>query len=232
MQKELLPVAEQYAKQNKRQNIWRRIVRVMACVVVFCTTYALILPAITMEHPLCGLEEHTHSDSCYVKLTTRQISGLTCNYDTLEVHEHTKECRDENQELICGLADFVVHEHADSCYDENGALVCLLPEIKEHEHEEDCYEPKHEHEDACYAVTLGELVCEQTEIEGHIHTDVCMTRGNLVCGLEETGGHSHGGTCRERVLVCELTVEPHVHDDGCYSRLVCELTEDEAHTHS
>lgn len=38
---------------------WKRIVRVLSCIVVFCTTYALILPAITQEaQAYCGSEEH------------------------------------------------------------------------------------------------------------------------------------------------------------------------------
>ena len=38
-----------YVKQNKQRSIWRKLVRMMACIVVFCTTYALILPVITLE---------------------------------------------------------------------------------------------------------------------------------------------------------------------------------------
>lgn len=233
MQKALLPLAEKYAKQNKRKSVWRKIVRAMACVVVFCTTYALILPAITLEQPVCGLEEHIHGNSCYDKQTTRQETKLVCSYDTLEVHEHTEKCRDENQELICGFADFVVHEHIGACYKENGILVCSLPEIKEHQHTEACYQVEtHEHDDVCYIHLRGELICQREETEGHSHTAQCMTRGDLICTLEETEGHTHGDGCSETVLICELTVEPHVHGDGCYRQLICELPEDENHIHS
>ena len=45
-----------------------QIVSVLACVVVFCTTYALILPAITMTGTTwCGYEAHEHGESCYEK---------------------------------------------------------------------------------------------------------------------------------------------------------------------
>lgn len=236
MKKELLPKAEQYAKQNKRKSIWRKLVRTMACFVVFCTTYALILPAITMERQLCEVEEHTHSDSCYVKLTTREATRLACDYDTLEVHEHGPECLDADGKLVCGLADYVVHEHDASCRDANGALMCILPEIKEHEHTEECYQAEeaeeHVHDETCYTIRLGELVCELTETEGHTHTDECKIRGDLVCGQDESEGHAHGEACSETVLVCDLTVEPHVHGDSCWTQLVCELTEDENHAHS
>ena len=46
--------------RSTRRRIRRTIVQAMACLVVFCTTYALILPAITMETTWCGLEAHPH----------------------------------------------------------------------------------------------------------------------------------------------------------------------------
>ena len=55
-----------YLKENKNRSIWHILVRVMACLVVFCTTYALILPVITLEQKQkCIYEEHIHTDSCY-----------------------------------------------------------------------------------------------------------------------------------------------------------------------
>lgn len=36
-------------KEQRWKRNWKKIVGIMACIVVFCTTYALILPAITME---------------------------------------------------------------------------------------------------------------------------------------------------------------------------------------
>ena len=50
------------------KKVWKRIVTVLACVVVFVTTYALILPAITVSgKAYCGNEEHEHGASCYEK---------------------------------------------------------------------------------------------------------------------------------------------------------------------
>ena len=39
----------------------------LSCVVVFCTVYALILPAITLERKktVCGQEEHSRTEECY-----------------------------------------------------------------------------------------------------------------------------------------------------------------------
>lgn len=49
MRGNLLQRFAQYIKQNKFRRIWQKLVRVLACIVVFCTTYVLILPAITAE---------------------------------------------------------------------------------------------------------------------------------------------------------------------------------------
>lgn len=49
MEKELLIKSEQLGKKRNNRKTWKTIVSVLASIVVFCTTYALILPAITME---------------------------------------------------------------------------------------------------------------------------------------------------------------------------------------
>lgn len=44
---------------------WHKVVSALACVVVFCTTYVLIMPALTMERDTyCGFTEHTHVLAC------------------------------------------------------------------------------------------------------------------------------------------------------------------------
>lgn len=54
------PVAldnEQYIKKRRFLKRWHKLLLVLSCAVVFCTTYALILPAITMEQPVELSEE-------------------------------------------------------------------------------------------------------------------------------------------------------------------------------
>ena len=65
-------------KKVYRQRPWNRAVTFTACAIVFVTTYMLILPAITMTvDPVCGLEEHVHTDACY---ETEYISVPVCPY--------------------------------------------------------------------------------------------------------------------------------------------------------
>ena len=53
-------------KRRKRKRIWLRILSVMICVVVFWTTYMLILPAVTKEtDSFCGISDHVHVLQCY-----------------------------------------------------------------------------------------------------------------------------------------------------------------------
>lgn len=58
--------AEKYARQRRNRSVWKRIVAALACMVVFVTTYMLILPAITAEkQTYCGNEEHEHTLQCF-----------------------------------------------------------------------------------------------------------------------------------------------------------------------
>ena len=47
---------DSYKKERVTKGIWYRIVSVLSAITVFCTTYALILPAITMEDPTLGVK--------------------------------------------------------------------------------------------------------------------------------------------------------------------------------
>lgn len=100
-------VSEYLARLHRRKR-WMQVVVCLACVVVFCTTYALILPAITMETGEFQPDGHIHSDHCYQITRTEAKVALDC---PLEVHTHTDDCYDEEENLICGYGDFVVHTH-------------------------------------------------------------------------------------------------------------------------
>ena len=50
-----------FTKEYKVKKTWRKVLGVLGAIVVFCTTYALILPAITWERMLvCEVPEHHH----------------------------------------------------------------------------------------------------------------------------------------------------------------------------
>ncbi len=211
---------QKYKRKKKIKSRLQKLVMVLACVVVFCTTYALILPAITTKTEIfCGIEEHTHTVDCYKQVSSSELV-LTCTPQLLGVHSHTLECRDVDGSLICGQVDYVAHSHDELCYDGEGSLVCTLPEYSTHVHSEDCY---------------ADIPVEPTEAP-HVHEDSCYAdqQGELVCGLQEQESHSHGEDCyvRGEALICTSAEEGHVHEDACYEQLLqCELEEGEGHSH-
>lgn len=101
--------ADGYNERHIRKMKWRRIVTILSCIVVFCTAYALIIPAVTMSRDTaCGKEEHAHTEACY----------------------------DENGALICGREE---HTHTDACllavreltYEDGQLTICLRVESME-----------------------------------------------------------------------------------------------------
>lgn len=162
-------------EQNRHQRLirWRKVLSVLSMVVVSVTTYALILPAITSStQTWCGLEEHTHDDSCY------------------------------EQRLVCGLEEGAMttilldagHKHSDACYEMRQVLVCGQTEREPNEAEHD---PGHIHTEACYetkrVLTCGEVEHEPVteEMTAHHHTEACYERV-LCCTKSE---HTHEELC-------------------------------------
>ena len=211
MKLDALQGAEKYTKAHQRRKRWYQVVTGLACVVVFCTVYALILPAITMEQTAwCGIEEHQHGDSCYEM-------QLVCGYDELsnDGHIHTDDCYNEEQVLICNQEESAGHVHDESCVETEQRLVCS----EEHEHTTDCYE------------TVVSYICGLAESEGaHLHGPECFeTQQVLICDIpegesSESAGqeaHVHTDDCYERVLICQL--EEHEHSLACYSNPEADL---------
>lgn len=154
--------------QNREgRRFWNRLLCFLSCVTVFCTTFALVLPAISMEKNVsCGMEEHQHDDSCYEE-------ELVCGQEEKEAHHHTDQCYTVEERLICGEKE---HSHGEGCYDSQGNLTCTLAE---HSHTDECYEESRI------------LTCSLEETEGHTHSASCYEKV-LVCGQEV---HIHTDKC-------------------------------------
>ena len=215
MDKLLLQDAEPYASAHRHKRRWYQVMTCLAAAVVFCTTYALILPAITLEKQ-CALPEHTHTEACYTSVQ----GDLICTQSTEPQHTHTEECYQETQDLVCGMSESTGHTHGAECYDQEGNLICGQEESEGHVHGE-----------ACYGVSR-QLICGQTEEPAHQHTDACYSWNQvLTCGMEE---HTHSEACTatepEKTVFCGK--ESHTHGEGCrdeQGELTCGMEE---HTHS
>lgn len=123
----------------KNERFRRRLVSILSCIVVFCTTYALILPAVTLERDdivyYCGKEEHQHTDECYESPKDKPLCGLK-DGEMVDGHVHDESCYKTEMVLDC-LED---HEHTDECYKEEKTLVCDKEEgAQEHKHSSKCF---------------------------------------------------------------------------------------------
>ena len=105
--------AAEYTTAHKKKKRLYKVVTCLASVVVFCTTYALILPAITLESKACTIPEHVHTDACYTHVTTETEKVLTCGIDPEAAHLHTADLYDENGDLICTKEEAPEHVHTD-----------------------------------------------------------------------------------------------------------------------
>lgn len=217
---------DKFIRKRRLRSRWHKAMVVLSSIVVFCTTYALILPAITMEKG-CQIPEHTHGEECYEMQTFRVLDCQAA------AHSHTEACLDEAGEYICGYADFLVHTHDESCRDGEGNLICTLPEIKAHTHEESCYVlRKHTHDDACYEKVAEALLCQEPEIPAHHHDDICSGQvQELTCGQEEAAGHTHGPECYTLAPVLSCGLADHTHGDGCFDEEGNPICAQEDHTH-
>ena len=201
MKKLLLREAAKHKLQNRRRKRWQKTVSILACLVVFCTVYALILPALTAEaDTYCGKEEHTHTEDCYK-------DKLICGKEEGQgAHQHTDDCYREVEALVCQTPESEGHQHTDACYTEEQVLTCTNTD------------PNHVHSeiDGCYT-TEKRLTCGMEEGEGaHHHTAECYEKKKeLICGQEENDGHRHTAECYEKELICGK--EEHTHTLACYS---------------
>ena len=218
MDKLLLQDAEPYASAHRHKRRWYQVMTCLAAAVVFCTTYALILPAITLEKQ-CALPEHTHTEACY----TSEQGDLICTQSTEPQHTHTEECYQETQDLVCGMSESTGHTHGAECYDQEGNLICGQEESEGHVHGEACYgvsrqlicgqteEPAHQHTDACYSWNQV-LTCD---LEEHTHSEACTAtepEKAVFCGKES---HTHGESCRDEQGELTCGMEEHTHSEAC-----------------
>ena len=110
--KALLEKIRKILRSRRTRQLLTRAVSGVAAIVVFITTYALVLPAITLEqNAFCGIPDHQHTDACYEK-------RLVCEIPEGEEHHHDAACYEKF--LICGQE---VHVHSTACYQQDSSAV-------------------------------------------------------------------------------------------------------------
>ena len=206
-------------------------VSVLSVAVIVLTALCVTLPAITMA-PICGKEEHKHSQECWETVETAGSEQLICEIgtesDLLVLHTHDGLCFDHNGDLICALPEKTLHIHSNECYEEvpvEEAETEIVPESEDGAEEASSSQNN--------PVNIGDLLpnephtptshilkCSSEEIVLHTHTAEC--EGNR-CTLMQVIEHQHSAECvcesepqTESVLICSL--EEHVHESACYPK--------------
>lgn len=204
----------------------------LSCVTMFLVTYMLVAPVLTQEWtPLCGLDEHVHTDECYtvelVELSpapqpdpepghthddacyTESVTRvLSCGEAEQDGHSHTDDCYDQDGQLLCGEEERPSHRHTDSCYDEtvHRELICPLPESQPSAPRQE--EPQYEE--------VRTLICEKEE---HTHDDLCYhtveekPEPSYRCGFPAE--HVHTERCYFESGQLKCTRVEHTHTDAC-----------------
>lgn len=226
MNRDIHSQVEQLNKKHRRKRTWYKILSVPICLVVFVTTYALILPAITMESTpdtYCGIAEHVHTDDCYEFPGTPAHKEILCTAGAdlgqgeYIIHKHDSFCFDDSGELLCALAEQDEHVHTDACYD-GDSLICGLVTGIVHQHTADCVV-------SVPATEPQGLVCTMEE---HKHTEACF--------MNPEGEASNGDTPEDDAAVnstparapaasglikdVTLTINDNVSASGCYEAAV------------
>lgn len=207
--------AEELNKKHRRKRTWYKILSVPICLVVFVTTYALILPAITMESTpdtYCGIAEHVHTDACYEFPGTPAHKEIQCTAGA-----------------DLGKGEYIIHKHDSFCFDDNGKLLCTLPEQDEHVHTDACYDGDtlicglvtgivHQHTADCVisvpATAPRGLVCTLKE---HKHTEACFINpDDAAVNSTPARAPAASGLIKD----VTLTIKDNVSASGCYEAAV------------
>lgn len=117
-----------FIKEHKMKKQWQMAATVMAAVVVFSTTYALILPAITLTKD----NVYTSSD-CQTASNSQKVHVGQMNSGSDKAAADVQTPSNATQEIYyCG---FEAHTHDKDCYNDEGHLVC---EETVHVHTDEC----------------------------------------------------------------------------------------------
>ena len=203
MYNEINKKVEVYIQRIRSHSLWRKAVRLLACLVVFCTTYALILPAITMEQTYyCGIEDHEHTEECkmesmleeVIEETETIIEETEINIEATETEESSAGMfsLENQQDLMVAAATANVQLNFTSWSEWNGVN---FPTGNQ------------------YTCPVGSTITIRLADSGgnYVTPNLNITGGTLVSTSFSCGNAncSHGGWCNnpEHIIVVNVTSE-------------------------
>lgn len=177
------PAGSYWTTRRKRKR-WQKLVLFLSCLVVFSTTYALILPAITMtEPPLCGLEEHQHDSSCYEVVLNCPFAETASTVRTDEPEATSATFESEPQSTSAETADTeneVFTEATSAASDSEPQSAPTETSVTESETSAEAI-----------SAASSEQPSETQAATPHHHTEGCYQK-NLICTLPV---HQHSDAC-------------------------------------
>lgn len=118
--------AEKYNKAHKRKKRWYQIMTFLAAVVVFCTTYALILPAITLETEQSVSEQESKGETELTEEEQAKVDKVIALIDSLPTSDEIEETAEDFEEAEDddGLEDYLsgVYPQVNTAYAKYSAL--------------------------------------------------------------------------------------------------------------
>lgn len=140
MKNDLLQKAAKVNRDNRWKRIWHRVTTVLASIVIFCTTYALILPAITMEleEDLLLKQNERNENYSSDNLLQELLLGTQTTDPAPPSHTHSDACYTAEFTAVCGIDESDGHVHSDSCYADVATLTCTQAETEGHLHDDGC----------------------------------------------------------------------------------------------
>lgn len=183
-----------YASAHRQKRRWLKIVTCLAAVVIFCTVYALVLPAVTLEGrtTCCGMEEHTHGESCYE-------SALICGLEEDGEHIHDESCYEK--QLICELSE---HTHTDECYVNPEETAQDSETVTEEVGEDQTDAGKNESQSGQTEEDAGESTAAETQIQDNPQS--ALEAAPLPDGAQIPEGYTERYTVRDEEKGYAVTV--------------------------
>ena len=183
-----------YASAHRQKRRWLKIVTCLAAVVIFCTVYALVLPAVTLESrtTCCGMEEHTHGESCYE-------AALICGLEEDGEHIHDESCYEK--QLICELSE---HTHTDECYVNPEETAQDSETVTEEAGEDQTDAGKNESQSGQTEEDAGESTAAETQIQDNPQS--ALEAAPLPDGAQIPEGYTERYTVRDEEKGYAVTV--------------------------
>ncbi len=203
MEKHIKNRISQLNTERKKRKWWHNAVTVLAVMVVFCTTYALIMNAITEEKkPICGLEEHVHTDECYE-------SRLICGFSEESSGEESISSVESGS--FPSESDETADGARESGYDETSAKATIESDLES--------EPDSEMNMESNATTAADSELKSIENDDAPSADTDSDSAGTENAEKsaqpaEVESHRHSEDCYEKVLICGK--QEHTHDESCY----------------